>query len=64
MVMFFYVDSRACIGVGNYVSRWFLVNVGLRQCCMMSPWLFSVYMYGVVREVNHARERAEIAECK
>ena len=26
-------------------------NVGL-QGCVMSPWLFNVYMDGVVREVN------------
>ena len=30
----------------------FLVNVGLRQGCVLSPWLFNVYMDGVVREVN------------
>ena len=38
--------------VGNEVSEWFPVNVGLRQGCVMSPWLFNVYMAGVVREVN------------
>ena len=31
---------------------WCPVNVGLRQGCVMSPWLFNVYMDGVVREVN------------
>ena len=36
----------------NDVSEWFPVNVGLRQCCVKSPWLFNVYMDGVVREVN------------
>ena len=32
----------------------FPVNVGLRQGCVMSPWLFNVHIYmdGVVREVN------------
>ena len=34
------------------VSEWFGVNVGLRQGCEMSLWLFNVYMYGMVREVN------------
>ena len=38
--------------MGNEVSEWFLVNVGLRQCCVISPWFFNVYMDGVVREVN------------
>ena len=48
----FYVDSRACVRVGNKVSDSFGVKVGLRQGCVMSPWLFNVYMDGVVREVN------------
>ena len=48
-VQSFYVDSRACVRVGNDVSQGFLVNVGLRQGCVMSPWLFNVYMDGVSR---------------
>ena len=48
----FYVDSRACVRVGNDVSEYFPVNVGLRQGCVMSPCLFNVYIDGVVREVN------------
>ena len=48
----FYVDSRACVRVENDESEWFPVNVGLRPGCVMSPWLFNVYMDGVVREVN------------
>ena len=47
-----YIDSGACVLVGNQVSDFFPVNVGLRQCCVMSSWLFNVYMDGVVREVN------------
>ena len=50
-VQSFHVDSRACVRVGNDVSVWFPVNVGLRQGCVMSSWLFNVYMDGVVREV-------------
>ena len=48
----FYADSRACVQVGNDVSEWFPINVGLRQSCVMSTWLLNVYMDGVVREVN------------
>ena len=51
-VQSFYLDSRACVRVGNDVSEWFLVNVGLRKGCVISLWLFNVYMDGVVREVN------------
>ena len=34
------------------MSEWFPANVGLRQGCVMSSWLFNVYMDGVVREVS------------
>ena len=34
------------------MSEWFPVNVGLRQGCVMSPWLFNVCMDSVVLEVN------------
>ena len=30
------------------MSEWLPVNVGLRQGCVMSPWLFDVYMDGVI----------------
>ena len=36
-VQSFYVDSRACVRVGNDASEWFPVNVGLRQGCVMYP---------------------------
>ena len=38
--------------VGNQKSDSFQVKEGLRQGCVMSPWLFNVFMDGVVREVN------------
>ena len=47
-----YVGSKVCVRVGNEVSEWFPVRVGLRQGCVMSPWLFTLYIDGVVREVN------------
>ena len=47
-----YMGSKACVRVGNEVSEWFPVRVGLRQGCVMSPWLFNLYIDGVVRDVN------------
>ena len=44
--------SKACVRVGNEASEWFPVRVGLRQGCVMSPWLFNLCIDGVVREVN------------
>ena len=51
-VQSFYIDSIASVWVGNDVNEWFPVNVGLRLGCVMSPWLFNVYMDGVFLEVN------------
>ena len=47
----FYTDSSVCVQVGNDASEWFPLNVGLRQDCVMSSWLFNVYMDGVIRQV-------------
>ena len=43
-----YVGSKACVRVGNEVSEWFPVRVGLRQGCVMSQWLFNLYIDGVL----------------
>ena len=47
-----YDGSKACVRVGNEVSEWFPVRVGLRQGCVILPWLFNLYIDGVVREAN------------
>ena len=41
-VQSFYVDSRVGVRVEKDVREWFSVNVGLRQGCVMSSWLFNV----------------------
>ena len=46
------MGSNACVRVGNEVSEWFPVRVGLRQGCVMLSWLFNLYTDGVIREVN------------
>ena len=52
--------------MGNDVSESFTVNVGLTQGCVMSPWLFNVYMDGVIREVNVSAlvKGLELLECE
>ena len=46
------MGSKACVRAGNEVSEWVPVRVGLRQGCVMLPWLFNLYIDGVVKEVN------------
>ena len=56
-----YDDNRMCVRVGGEESEWFESKIGLRQGCVMSPWLFNLYMDGVVREVS-ARVNGEGAK--
>ena len=51
-VQSFYIDSWACVRVGNDMSKWFPVNLGLKEGCVLPPLLFNVYMDGEVRDVN------------
>ena len=49
-----YVNCEACVNIKEGNSEWFPVKKGVRQGCVMSPWLFNVYMDRIVRE---AKER-------
>ena len=33
------------------MSEWFKIESGVRQGCVMSPWLFNLYMDGVMKEM-------------
>ena len=35
---------------GKGDNKWFPVKVGLCQGCVMSPWLYNLFMDGVMRE--------------
>jgi hypothetical protein len=44
-----YDGSKACVRVNGSLSEWFEVKRGVRQGCVMSPWLFNVFMDKCVR---------------
>ena len=48
-IMSFYEEGSACVRVGSKASESFQVKMGLRQGCVMSSWLFNMYMEGIVR---------------
>ena len=45
-----YVNSLAHVKGGE--NECFRINSGVRRGCTMSPWLFSVYMDAVMKEVK------------
>ena len=47
-----YVDSSACIRVKGDGSERFRINSGVRQGCIMSPWLLNVYTEAEMKEVK------------
>ena len=47
-----YVDNSACVSVKGGESERFKIDSGVKQGCIMSPWLFNVYMDGVTKEVK------------
>ncbi len=40
------------VRVNGELKESFNVEVGVRQGCVMSPWLFNIYMDGCIREMK------------
>ena len=47
-----YVDGSACARIKWGESERFMIDSGVSQVCIMSPWLFNVYMDAVMKEVK------------
>ena len=47
-----YDDSLVCVRVKGGEREGFTIDSGVRQGCIVSPWLFSVYMDAVMKEVK------------
>src|SRR5678816_3292259 len=48
----FMTFSEACVRINGVKSDWFIINSGVRKGCVMSPWLFNLYMDGVMKELK------------
>ena len=55
-----YEGSEACVRVGGMLSGWFpiMISQGVRQGCVLSPWLFNVFMDRIMREVKERLQGA------
>ncbi len=48
----FYREADGCAKVDEEFGDSFAVGVGVRQECVMSPWLFNIFMDGCMREMK------------
>ena len=46
----FYKNCRAKVRVNGVESKNFNIGVGVKQGCVMSPWLFNIYMDSMMKE--------------
>ena len=47
-----YREVGSCVRLGEEKTDWFSLEVGLRQGCILSPILFSVFIDGLAEEVK------------
>ncbi len=48
----FYEEASTCVNISGETSEHCEIKVGLRQHCVVSPWLFNIYMDGVMRKMK------------
>ncbi len=48
----FYEEASTCVKISGQTREYFEIKMGLRQGCVMSPWLFNIYRDGVMREMK------------
>ncbi len=51
-----YENASASVQVNGELSETFKVEVGVRQGCVMSLWLFKIYMDGCIRNESQSTE--------
>ena len=55
------LDSSAYVRIKINESRRFRIGSGVRQGCIMFPWLSNIYMDGVMKEVNMGMGRKGVS---
>ena len=47
-----YANVSCCLRINGKLSGWFPVDIGLKQGCILSPLLFSLYINDLVKEIK------------
>ena len=54
-----YVKSLACVRIKGGENECFRIYSGVRQRCIMSPWVFNFYIDAVIKELKMGMGRKE-----
>ena len=54
-----YSEQQSAVRTDSGTTDWFSVSKGVRQGCIMSPQLFSVYTESIMREVEEEQSNSE-----
>jgi hypothetical protein len=57
-----YEAVESSVLVGDTQSRFFRIDVGVRQGCLMSPILFALYINGLAEELKQANIGAKVVQ--
>ena len=55
-----YADQEATVRTGHGITDWFQIGKGVRQGCILSPWLFNLYAEYIMRNTGMEEAQAGI----
>ena len=55
-----YADQEATVRTGHGTTDWFQIGKGVRQGCILSPWLFNLYAEYIMRNAGLEEAQAGI----
>ena len=50
VICYMYLGNRVCVHASGKMSEWSPITQGVRQGCVVLPWLFNVFIDGIMRE--------------
>ena len=57
-----YKDTECAIVIDGNMTKWFRVNVGVRQGCLLSPTLFNIFLDFVMAELKSVQTKLSLNE--
>ena len=55
-----YAGQEATVRTGHRTTDWFQIGKGVRQGCILSPWLFNLYAEYIIRDAGLEEAQAGI----